>query len=1627
MRADGHEGQLRHGGHLYVQQGRSLPKISGVHVDESNIASLCVKFTENFSGSKAAPWFGLVLLLALTSARAQITVVSFNATSNQFLATATYNQDFNTLRSSGTGTWINNSTLTGWYASYQNSSNLTIRTSGAGSGELASYGSGTERALGACPGSNTPIYLAFRLLNGTADTLTGLKLLYDLEKTGNANLTTTLAYQIFNTGSGSVTSGTWSTIGSVSSAGTSITSTLGNLSVPSGKELWIRWQISRTSGSATVMALDNLNLSSLTWASASVAPSIQQQPVSLITEEGGAATFNVQATGNPTPAYQWRLNGSVLSEATNSSLVLDPVSAAQAGTYDVVVVNTAGSVTSSAASLSIRATAPSIIPAGGTFTNSATITLLTSTAEAVIRYTLDGSTPSASSGLVYSAPFVLTQSATLRAVATGTGLVDSSVTSATFEIFRAPSVTVGPNSQTVLDGGTASFSVLATGNPAPTYRWRKGGVELPGATNDLLLIQPVGSDSVGNYDVVVSNTYGFLVTDAATLSVQARSPTLSPNPGTYSNSVVVTLASATTGNVLRYTLDGSTPSSSNGLTYSAPLTFTNSTNNLKAVATGPSLIDSAVTSGTYTVIPTPVFAEGIQLVAAGTAPGARSVPLDGSYTQNFNGLIASGTAAWNNDLASSPTVVGWSANRTNYSFSSTTTGNNGLYSSGASANLWLGGVPTGGGGPIHAGLRLVNRSGSSVQGLKVIYDAKWLSSGGSNTIILLQKKFVAGQGSLTNLPATNGNSADPISNFNGWTETGRIFGLAANTVDVTHNLNSLSWVDGEELWLAWMFVKGGGNNTLIGVDNVRVQAFTTGTTLPPAAPTASPVAGTYTGNQMITLSTGTAGASIRYTTDGTDPSATTGTLYSSPVLVTNSATLKAVAYLADQTSSSVSSFAYVIELPANSAPTFLVNPLAQSVAEGGSVTFSATVSGIPTPSLQWLKDEVPLIGATSASLTLNNLQASQAGAYRLRAENSEGTVTASAILTVKAALPLFSPSGGTFAIPQNVIISCATSNATIRYTIDGTDPSDSSGIIYSSPIAVTATTMIKAVAYRADLSLSSVATASYAVSTSTANPEDFLSQRFTAVTTTSAVRFHTTQNYKGVPVDLYADIYRPSGDAATTRPVVMLIHGGGFRTTGVRTQSYIITFANELARRGFVAISIDYRQRSGTDMPTSVDELPALKDAAADAHIALKWIRDPAQAITYGYDPNLIFIAGGSAGGRITTTLACRETGDMGGLPTTDPYSTTMPPSSVTSDANAVYDRTGCVAAAVLWGGPEPEYRCFTVNAGDLPCTIIHGTYDLTLQTEGSLYLYQKLVEAGVSAELHLANGYDHSLGTTGSASANAKPQTAEWMAQFFVKEWRRKLSGTALSNPITTVTCTAGQELTLLAPFASSYNPTVSWKKDGVVLAGRFGMSLSLTSVAVADAGRYQSVISTPLGSWSSSTISTVDFSNTSLGGITYDSGANSYTHPVEMVLNVADVSVIPVIPVPTFAGEFGGVSATSDDDRDGVPALVEYGLGGSATTSDSEKLPQAAVLQDPVLGGSLAMMVVERVNDPSLQIFPETSAEVSFLILGSTPTRSVSLDQGGVPLGFARVTYSVPIDGKSKQFLRLRFQSTP
>ena len=80
------------------------------------------------------------------------------------------------------------------------------------------------------------------------------------------------------------------------------------------------------------------------------------------------------------------------------------------------------------------AAAPAFTPAEGVFSTAQSVTLASSTAGAEVRYTTDGSVPSATSGTVYAGPISVTATTTIRAIATKAGMADSPVVSATFTI-----------------------------------------------------------------------------------------------------------------------------------------------------------------------------------------------------------------------------------------------------------------------------------------------------------------------------------------------------------------------------------------------------------------------------------------------------------------------------------------------------------------------------------------------------------------------------------------------------------------------------------------------------------------------------------------------------------------------------------------------------------------------------------------------------------------------------------------------------------------------------------------------------------------------------------------------------------------------------------------------------------------------------------------------------------------------------------------------------------------------------------------------------------------------------------------------------------------------------------------
>ncbi len=84
-----------------------------------------------------------------------------------------------------------------------------------------------------------------------------------------------------------------------------------------------------------------------------VPPAISMQPTNLAATNGFSASFSVSASGVPTPAYQWYFASNAIPFATGPAYTIPSVSAANMGSYYVILTNSVGSVTSSAATLTV--------------------------------------------------------------------------------------------------------------------------------------------------------------------------------------------------------------------------------------------------------------------------------------------------------------------------------------------------------------------------------------------------------------------------------------------------------------------------------------------------------------------------------------------------------------------------------------------------------------------------------------------------------------------------------------------------------------------------------------------------------------------------------------------------------------------------------------------------------------------------------------------------------------------------------------------------------------------------------------------------------------------------------------------------------------------------------------------------------------------------------------------------------------------------------------------------------------------------------------------------------------------------------------------------------------------------
>lgn len=153
-------------------------------------------------------------------------------------------------------------------------------------------------------------------------------------------------------------------------------------------------------------------------------------------------------------------------------------------------------------------------------------------------------------------------------------------------------------------------------------------------------------------------------------------------------------------------------------------------------------------------------------------------------------------------------------------------------------------------------------------------------------------------------------------NFNGPTNVTITTSTPSATIRYTTDGTSPSATVGK-IYSAPVRLESPGTVKAIAIIEKRTSPLASVTFMEPAVPmpTISPSGGNYTGPMNVTISTSVAGATIRYTTDGTSPSATVGKVYNAPVRLESAGAVKAITIAEDKRTSSIATAAFTVPPP----------------------------------------------------------------------------------------------------------------------------------------------------------------------------------------------------------------------------------------------------------------------------------------------------------------------------------------------------------------------------------------------------------------------------------------------------------------------------------------------------------------------------------------------------------------------------------------------------------------------------------------------------------------------------------------------------------------------------------------
>ncbi|MFC1552378.1 chitobiase/beta-hexosaminidase C-terminal domain-containing protein [Candidatus Latescibacterota bacterium] len=750
---------------------------------------------------------------------------------------------------------------------------------------------------------------------------------------------------------------------------------------------------------------------------------------------------------------------------------------------------------------------PTFSPAPGTYTTAQDVTISCTTAGATIYYTTDGSDPD-NTDTQYTAPInvPLNTTMTIKAIAyktswetsviaTGAYVVTGTVATPTFSPVAGTYATEQNVTISCTTAGATIYYTTDGSDPDNTDTQYTSPINIPLSTT--MTIKAIAYKTDWETSGIATGAYEVTGTVAT--------PTLSPAPGTYTTSQNVTLSCATVGATIYYTTDGSDPDNTD-TQYTTPISVTENTT-IKARAYKASWTESSIASASYSFkVATPTFspAQGIYqtsqnvTISCATAGTTIYYTTDGSDPDNTDTQY---TAPINVPLNTIMTIKAI-AYKTNWDASDIATG----------AYEVTGKVATPTFSPA-AGTYATEQNvtiSCTTAGATIYYTTDGSDPDNTDTQYT----------SPINIPLSTTMTIKAIAYKTNWTTsdiatgayevTGTVatptFSPAPGTYNTAQDVTISCATAGATIY----YTTDGSDpdntdtqyTTPISVSvntTIKARAYKAswtessiasgGYTFKVATPAFSPAQGIYQTSQNVTISCATAGVTIYYTTDGSDPD-NTDTQYTAPINVPldTTRTIKAIAYKTNWTTSDIATGAYEVTGTV-ATPTFGTAPGLYTEAQ--NVTLSCATAGA---TIYYTTDGTDPDNTSTAYTTAINIPSSTTMTLKAIAYKTNWTTSVIATgdyeVTGTVATPTFSPSAGTYSSEQTVTISCATAGATIYYTTDGSDP-DNTDTEYTTPISVTVTsTTIKAKAYKTNWIASDIASANYdlQVATPTLSP-----------------------------------------------------------------------------------------------------------------------------------------------------------------------------------------------------------------------------------------------------------------------------------------------------------------------------------------------------------------------------------------------------------------------------------------------------------------------------------------------------------------------------------------------------------